>query len=106
MGPCLAPVDPNILSWVHSREPWATKPLPHSVHFIEILPVFCPNLLSGFNLSGSICKIRFARCVVAVENGPRLVAADLHGHGFGNAVDGETETRLIDPSIGVLSVIA
>src|ERR1700716_31139 len=32
---------------------------PTLVHFIEILPVFCPNLLSGFNLSGSICKIRF-----------------------------------------------
>jgi hypothetical protein len=41
------------------------------VHFIEILPVFCPNLFAGFNLSGSICEISFARYVVAVEDALR-----------------------------------
>jgi hypothetical protein len=49
------------------------------VHFIEILPVFCPNLFSGFNLSGSIGEIRFARYVVTIKDSPRLVAADPHG---------------------------
>jgi hypothetical protein len=43
-APVLAPVDPNILSWVHLRDSPVTKPLPHSCAFIEILPVFCPNL--------------------------------------------------------------
>jgi hypothetical protein len=55
------------------------------VHFIEILPVFCPNLFSGFDPSGSVSEIRFTRHLVTIKDGPRLVAADLHGHGFGNA---------------------
>jgi hypothetical protein len=53
----LAPVHPNILKLGAVAGFMGNEAVAPRVHFIEILPVFYPNLLSGFNLSGSTIQL-------------------------------------------------
>src|ERR1700680_804686 len=63
-APVLAPVDPNILSWVHLRDSPATKPLPHPCAFYRNSARFLPKLVSRLQSFGQHLRdqLRSLRC--------------------------------------------